>query len=94
MKIEVEVKIYAPFVRHTGEETVDVILDQGARIQDLVEYLIEQYPDLMHVLPGDGSGPERFMREVLLLKGESIVQLHDELQQGDRVHMLPAIVSG
>ncbi len=91
--IEIEVKVYAPFVQITKTEFLQICLPTGAQVRDLVTQLLADYPDLGGTA-GVAYDPDIFMHDALLLKGETIVQLNDTLQNGDRVHMLPAIVSG
>ena len=91
--IDIEVKVYAPFTKKTGQSLIRVELNEGAKVHDLVVRLLEIFPELDDTQQ-ERYDPDWFMREALLLKGETIVQMHDPLQDGDRVHMLPAIVSG
>jgi molybdopterin converting factor small subunit len=91
--IEVEVKVFAPFIQYTEKPLLRISLVHGARVQDLVVQLLEEYPKLRDGLMIKDD-MECFMHEVLLLKGETIVQWQTTLQDGDQVLMLPAIVSG
>ena len=91
--ISIMITLYPPFTGQISDNNITVEAEKGASVRAVMHILADQYPELQKSLPG-AENDENFLREVLILKGETIVSMDSVLEDGDRLHLLPAIVSG
>ncbi len=91
--IQIEIRIYAPFISGSKEKKMLMVLEYGAPVKSAVARMLQRHNFLGEMIPNPDNRDE-FAREVLLLVGEKIVGLDDRLADKDILHVLPAIVSG
>lgn len=91
--IEVDVRLYSPYNDESEEDTLKVRVKEPAKIKTVLQALFEKHQKLGESIPAF-EDEESFLREVLLLKGDVIADLSDSVEDGETIHVLPAIVSG
>ena len=91
-----KVNFYATLRSIVGRKTVEVDLEPRATARDLVEVIIQDYPDLRPQLIDDKNEFSRHMK--FFINGREAVYLEDKMntiiQPNDKVDIFPPVGGG
>jgi molybdopterin converting factor small subunit len=81
--MHIDVVFYGGLKERLGTRTASIELDDSARVDDALDALIDQYPQL-----------EGRLERIALAVGDEIVDRHFELADNDELCLLPPVSGG
>ena len=94
--MRVEVRFYATLRPIVGGKKLDVPFAAGASVRQLVDYLVDRYPDLVPILLDDEGGLSR--KAHVFVDGRSAIYLDrgldTRLGTEQRIAIFPAVAGG
>lgn len=82
-KIDIVVKFFAMVRQTVGKRKMDLDIKKGTKVNELVEDLIEDYPELDNI------------REILIVSVNKKTAADDQiLEDGDEVAIMPPVTGG
>jgi molybdopterin converting factor small subunit len=83
MLMKIPVKVYGRYKDITGKETIQLNINEGGTLQDIINEFVKQYPSLL---------PDK--SRMMITKNKMFTSLDSTVAYDDEITLAPPVVSG